>query len=245
MSTLKDYVQDLVKNVVSTGFFDKIKVTANSKEIIVEALEKEKDVVLKGKFITPLTDVNGEFGLSNLSLLGTIISDPEFSSEDSKLEVVYKDKRPEDLTYTNKSKSFINYRFMSAKLIPDQPKFIEPAWDVVIKPTKSSIQQFNWAASGLSSYEQYFTPIITKASDLKFLIGEDGSANQHGAVTFATDLKEKFDSQHKWKVSYVQTVLKLADSSETEMAFSSKGALQITVNTGVGVYKFIFPAKVK
>ena len=134
---------------------------------------------------------------------------------------------------------------MSTKLIPDQPKFIEPAWDVVIKPTKASIQQFNWAASGLSSYEQYFTPIINKAGELKFLIGEDGSANQHGAVTFATGLKEKFDSQHKWKVSYVQTVLKLADSSETEMAFSSKGALQITVNTGVGVYKFIFPAKVK
>ena len=244
MSTLKDYVQDLVKNVISTGFFEKVKITASNKDIIVEALEKEKDVVLKGKFTTSLKDLNGEFGLSNLSLLSHIISDSEFNSDDSKLEVVYKDKNPEELTYENKSKSYINYRFMSTKLIPDQPKFIEPAWDVVIKPTKASIQQFSWAATGLGAYEQYFTPTITNG-ELKFLIGEAGAANQRGAVTFATDLKEKFDSQHKWKISHIQTVLKLADSSETEMAFSSKGAIQITVNTGVGVYKFIFPAKVK
>jgi len=244
MSTLKDYTQDLVKNVISTGFFDKVKITATSKDIVIEALEKDKDVVLKGKFTTPLDDLNGEFGLSNLSLLSHITSDSEFNSTDSRLEVVYKNKVPEELTYENKSKSFINYRFMSTKLIPDQPKFIEPAWDVVIKPTKAHIQQFSWAANGLGAYEQYFTPSI-KDGDLKFYIGEDGAANQRGSVTFATDLKEKFDSQHKWKISHIQTVLKLADSTETEMAFSSKGAVQITVSTGVGVYRFIFPAKVK
>lgn len=244
MTTLKDYVQDLVKTVVSTGFFDKIKITANSKDILVEALEKDKDVVLKGQWNTPLSDLNGQFGLSNLGLLGTIISDNEFSSDDSKLEVVYKNKEPEELTYENKSKSFINYRFMSTKLIPDQPKFIEPAWDVVIKPTKANIQQFTWAANGLGAYEQYFTPTI-KNGDLKFFIGEDGSANQRGSVTFASGLKEKFDCEHKWKISHIQAVLKLADSAETEMAFSVKGAIQIKVNTGVGVYKFIFPAKVR
>lgn len=244
MSTLKDYIQDLVKNVISTGFFDKIKITASGKDIILEAIEKDKDVVLKGKFNTPLTDLNGEFGLSNLSLLSHIISDSEFTSPDSKLEVVYKNKTPEELTYENKSKSFINYRFMSVKLIPDQPKFIEPAWDVVINPTKSSIQQFSWAATGLSAYEQYFTPSITDGN-LKFFIGDDGAANQRGSVTFASNLSEKFDSHHKWKISNLLTVLKLADNSETTMAFSSKGAIQITVSTGVGVYKFILPAKVK
>lgn len=244
MSTLKDYIQDLTKTVITTGFFEKVKITASSKDIIIEALEKDKDVVLKGKWSKPLADLNGEFGLSNLGLLSTIISDSEFNSPDSKLEVVYKNKEPEELTYENKSKSFINYRFMSTQLIPDQPKFIEPAWDVVVKPTKANIQQFSWAANGLGAYEQYFTPSI-KNGDLKFFIGEDGSASQRGSVTFATGLKEKFDSQHKWKIAHIQSVLKLADSAELEMAFSAKGAVQITVSTGVGVYKFIFPAKVK
>lgn len=244
MSTLKDYVQDLVKNVISTGFFEKVKITASSKDIIVEALEKDNKVVLKGKFSEPLKDLDGEFGLSNLSLLSHIISDPDFNSSDSKLEVVYTNKVPTELTYENKNNSFINYRFMSTKLIPDQPKFIEPSWDVVIKPTKTNVQQFNWAATGLSAYEQYFTPVI-KDGELKFHIGDDASASQRGSVTFATDLTEKFDNQHKWPISHIQAVLKLADSTDMKMAFSTKGAIQITINTGVGTYRFIFPAKVK
>ena len=247
MSNLKDYVQDLVKNVISTGFFDKIKISASSTDILIEGMEKDKDVVLKGKFAKPLTDLNGNFGLSNLSLLSHIISDSEFSSDDSKLEVLY-DKTdvtlPTEMMYENKSKSYINYRFMSPKLIPDQPKFVEPKWDVVIKPTKSSIQQFGWAAAGLSAYEQYFTPSIENG-DLKFFIGESGAANQRGGVVFATGRTEKFDSQHKWKISHMQAVLKLADSSDCEMSFSAKGAIQIKISTGVGEHKFIFPAKVK
>lgn len=243
MSTLKDCLQDLVKNVISTGFFDKIKLTADSKGIVVEALEKEKEAVLKGRFETSIENFKGEFGLANLGILSHIISDSEFTSADSTLEVVYKDKVPDEMIYENKSKSTIAYRFMSPKLIPDQPKFIEPAWDVVIKPSKASIQQFTWAANGLGAYEQFFTPSI-KDGDLKFFIGEDDSKTQRGAVTFATGLTEKFDNQFKWKINNFQTVLKLADSSETTISFSSKGAIQVSVNTGVGVYKFIFPAKV-
>ena len=246
MSNIKDYIQDLVKNVISTGFFDKIKVTADKKDIIIEAMEKDKDVVFKGKFAKPLSELNGEFGLSNLSLLSHIISDSEFSSNDSKLEVEYDktSKVPNELNYENKSKSYINYRFMSTKLIPDQPKFVEPQWDVVVKPTKSSIQQFGWAATGLAAYEQYFTPAIENG-DLKFFIGDAGGANQRGGVVFASGLTEKFNSQHKWKISHMQAVLKLAESTDCEMAFSSKGAIQVKVNTGVGEYRFIFPAKVK
>jgi hypothetical protein len=133
---------------------------------------------------------------------------------------------------------------MSKQLVPDQPKFIEPTWDVTIKPSKSNIQQFGWAANGLGAYEQYFIPKI-QDGQLKFFIGEDTAANQRGGVVFATDLTQTFDSQHKWKISHIQTVLKLAESADCEMSFSSKGVIQVTVSTGVGVYKFIFPAKVR
>lgn len=244
MSTIKDYAQDLVKNIISTGFFDKIRITASTKDILVEAIEKEKEVVLKGKFLNPISDIKGEFGLSNLSLLGHIIGDPEFNSDDSKLEVVYDNNVPTEFLYENKSKSYINYRFMSPKLLPDQPKFAEPVWDVVIKPTKTNIQQFNWAASGLSAYEQYFVPKIVNG-EMRFYIGEENGASQRGGVVFASGLKEKFDSQHKWKISHIQSVLKLADSADCEIAFSLKGAIQIKVSTGVGEHRYIFLAKVK
>lgn len=237
-------MQDLVKNVISTGFFDKIKVSANNNEIIVEAIDAGQDIILKGKFNKPLSDMEGSFGLSNLPLLSHITSDSEFNSPDSKFEPVYDNKELKEFTYTNKSKSYINYRCMSVKLVPDQPKFIEPKWDLVIKPTKHSIQQFNWASAGLSAYEQHFIPKVTNG-DLKFFIGDENGANQRGGVVIASGITEKFDTQCKWNISYMQTVLKLADNSDCEMAFSIKGAIQVTVNTGVGSYKFIFPSKVK
>lgn len=243
---MKDNIQDLVKYVTTTGFFDKIKVNATDTNVVIEALEKEKDVVLKGGFAKPIDGLNGEFGLSNLSLLAHIASDQEFSSKDSVLEVIYEKKNnddvPVELKYVNKSKSHINYRFMAANLVPPQPKFIEPEWDVVVKPAKAKIEQFAWAANGLSAYEQYFIPKIENG-ELKFYIGDANAASQRGAVTFATDLKEKFDNKNKWRIEHIQPVLKLAISADCEMAFSTKGVIQITINTGVGVYKFIFPAK--
>jgi len=243
---LKDYIKDLTTYVTPTGFFDKIKITAGAKELVVESMEKEKEVILKAKFSKPLADLDGEFGLSNLSLLQTITSDPEFLSPDSIMAVIYETKNaervPTELSYTNKSKSFINYRFMSKQLVPEQPKFNEPKWDVVVTPSKSNIQQLSWASAGLSSYEQYFNPQIVDGN-LKFFIGEDNAATQRGGVVFATDRTETFDSPHKWKIAQVLSVLKLADTCDCEMAFSLKGAIQITLNTGVGTYRYIFPAK--
>ena len=245
---MKDYIQDLTKYVVSTGFFDKIKITADQKAIKVEALEKEKEVVLKGSFTNPMAEMDGEFGLSNLSLLGHIASDSEFNSKDSTVEIKYETKNgekvPTELAYQNKSKSYINYRYMSKQLIPDQPKFMEPAWDVTIKPSKSNIQQFGWASAGLGAYEQYFIPKI-QDGQLKFFIGEEDAASQRGGVVFATDLTEKFEAQHKWKIAQIMAVLKLSETADCEMSFSSKGVIQITLNTGVGTYRYIFPAKVR
>jgi hypothetical protein len=245
---LKDYIKDLTTYVTPTGFFDKIKISASNKEILVEALEKEREVILKGKFSQPLAELEGEFGLSNLSLLQTITSDQEFANSETKMTVTYEtksaEKVPTELAYQNKSKSHINYRFMAKQLLPDQPKFHDPKWDVVITPSKASIQQFSWAANGLSAYEQYFIPRIVD-KELKFFIGEDNAATQRGGVVFASDRTEVFDSDHKWKIVQILAVLKTADSCDCEMAFSTKGAIQITLNTGVGTYRYIFPAKVR
>jgi hypothetical protein len=245
---VKDYILDIVKTIVTTGFYDKIKVTATQKNIAVEAMDKEKEVILKGTFSKPLAELDGEFGLSNLSLLSHIASDSEFNSKDSVIEIIYKTdasgKTPTEIAYTNKSKSYINYRFMSKQLIPDQPKFMEPQWDLVIKPSKSNIQQFAWAASGLGAYEQYFIPKVQDGT-LKFFIGEEDAASQRGGVVFATDLTESFEAAHKWKIAQVMTVLKLSETCDCEMAFSTKGVIQITLNTGVGTYRYIFPAKVR
>jgi hypothetical protein len=250
MATLdiKDITQDIVKNLVSTGFFDKIKITAGKKATNIEAMENNKQVIVKGATLHPVNGWDGEFGLANLSLLSSIVNDSEYPHKDSVLEMIYQPRGgvdvPSELHYTNKSKSFVAYRFVSKELVPDQPTYNEPSWDVKIKPHKSSIQQFNWAANSLSGYEQYFIP-RTVDGNLKFFIGEENSANQRGGVVFAQNVVGDFESNFKWPISMVSNILKLVDGTDAEMKFSIKGAIQIDINSGLATYKFVFPAKAK
>ena len=244
----KDFVHDMCKYVVSTGFFEKIKIVASANDVIVESLEKDNEVVLKGKFKEGITGIDGEFGLSNLDLLKHITNDSEFSLPETALKIVTETKGneviPTEFAYENKSKTFINYRFMPKQFVPNQPTFKDPVWEITINPSKLSTQQFNWAAAGLGSYEQYFIPKVVNG-ELKFFIGEDAAAAQRGGIVFSSNIKVPFDTKHKWKIAPIQTVLKLADSADCDLSFSTKGAIRITLNTGIGEYKFLFPAKIK
>jgi hypothetical protein len=248
MTNTKDFVRDICKFVASTGFFEKIKISASNKEVVIETMGIDKEVILKAKIDKAIIDLEGEFGLSNLDLLKHITNDSEFADKGTELTAIYEikngEKIPTEFKYQNKSKTFINYRFMSKNLVPDQAKFNVPKWDIVISPSKSSIQQFAWAATGLSSYEEFFVPKIVN-NELKFFIGDESAANQRGGIVFDSDQTGTFDTKLKWKINPIQAVLKLSDSAECEMSFSVKGAIQITLTTGVGVYKFIFPAKVQ
>ena len=245
---VKDIMQDLVKNTVSTGFFDKIKITANKKLVQVEALEGNKQVILKAVTAQPVDGWEGEFGLANLNLLSSIVNDSEFAHKDSQLVMQYQPRGgvdvPVELHYTNKSNTFMAYRFVSKDMVPDQPKYNEPTWDVTVKPVKSAIQQFAWAAGSLSSYEQYFIP-KTVNGNLIFFIGEEDGANQRGGVQFAQQVTGQFDSNHKWPISQIAQVLKLTDGTDAQVKFSSKGAIQIDLDSGLVQYKFVFPAKMR
>jgi hypothetical protein len=39
------------------------------------------------------------------------------------------------------------------------------------------------------------------------------------------------------------SILKIADANNTLMSFSNDGALQITLDSGIAVYKYIIPAQ--
>lgn len=245
---VKDIMQDVVRNTVTTGFFDKVKISSGRKGVTIEALENNKQVILKATTQAPVDGWEGEFGLANLSLLQSVVNDSEFAHKDSKLDMQYQARGgqdvPSELHYTNKSGTFVAYRFVSKDMVPDQPKYNEPVWDVTIKPTKAAIQQFAWAANSLSSYEQYFIPKTVDGS-LKFFIGEEGGANQRGGVTFATNVTGEFDGTHKWPISQIAQVLKLTDGTDAEIKFSVKGAIQIEISTGLVQYRFVFPAKMR
>jgi hypothetical protein len=244
----KELVEEVVKNVIQIDQFDVIKCTATDRDVFLESVDKAKMVVLKARTKVPVPGVKGTFGLGNLGVLSKICHDREFSLKESTLQPQYQTRGGEDFLtefyYTNRSSTFISYRLTNGVAIPDQPPYKEPSWDIQFKPTQDTISQFNLLHNTLSSYEKYFYP-KTKDGNLVWFIGEDGSANQRGGVVFARDVQGEFDTNFKWGLETVKPVLALTSKTDCKISLSSKGAIQIELDSGNVVYKYIFPGKVK
>jgi hypothetical protein len=246
--TLKDIFKEINTYVANTGMFEKIKINVDNNIVSVEAFEKERGLV-KGKFTKAVPEIAGSFGLKNLNMLNIITNDPEYLASESTITVNTESRDGQtylaSLTYVNKSQTEIYYRFMSSDLLPKNTQVREPQYEVTVNPARSSIQQFIWAGNGLSSVEQYFNPQI-RDRQLRFCIGEDGAQTSRGGVVFAQNIDAKMQCDFHWKVSDIQTVLKLNDSADCEVAISGAvGAIQIKFQTGQAQWQYVFPGKVK
>ena len=246
MATIKDVFLDVSKNVINPGYFETIKITSTRKNTLIEAISGTTTIV-KGVTHSPVSELGEcEFGLSNLGLLSSIVNDSLFKDNESKVELIFEKREskeiPSEFLYTNKSNSFINYRFVSSNFVGKQPVYSEPKWDIRTKLTKSVVQQFFWLSSSLNGYEKTFTPKLVNG-DLKFFIGKENSASQRGGIVISNDITGKFDHEMYWPISTISPVLKLVDGSESELCLNDK-AMQINIDTGVTLFRYIFPKMV-
>ncbi len=245
--TLKDIFKEINQYVANTGMFDKIKVYVENNQLQVEAYDQGRCLV-KGKFHKPVPEISGSFGIKNLNMLNIITNDPEYLATESTITVNTESRDGKtylaSLTYVNKSQTEIYYRFMSSDLLPKNTQVRDLKYDVIVNPTRSSIQQFIWAGNGLSSVEQYFNPQI-RDRQLRFFIGEEGAQNSRGGVVFAQNIDAKMQCDWYWKVSDVQTLLKLNDTADCEVSISGEGAFQIKFQTGQAEWQYVVGGKVK
>jgi hypothetical protein len=83
--------------------------------------------------------------------------------------------------------------------------------------------------------------VRTDNGNLIFTFGDH--ASHGGEFTFATGVKGTLNKGWSWPVAQVLQILKLSDSAKVIMHFSNEGAMQFTVDSGVGVYCYIIPAQ--
>ena len=68
----------------------------------------------------------------------------------------------------------------------------------------------------------------------------DGSYT--GKRIFATNVNGTLSQGYAWPLSQVLAILKLGMSSSCVMQISARGALQISVDSGIAKYDYILPA---
>ena len=246
MST-RDVVQDIVKHTAGLGFIQAVKVTGDENETLLDAMDTDRTVIMKAKLHNTEADFAGEFGLGNLGFLQGITGLPNYQADDATVEVVSRERNgntvPDHLMFKDSDGNTDQYRFMSKEIIEQTlqtVKFKGADWDVTFEPTKAKVSELTQVAGIYGGIEPNFT-VKTQDGDLVVTVGApDGSFT--GKRTFASNIEGELNEGYAWPLAQVLAILKLGMSGACVMQISSRGALQISVDSGIGKYDYILPA---
>ena len=247
MST-RDVVQDIVNHTAGLGFISAVKVTGSDSETTLDAMDADRTVILKAKLHNAEPQFEGEFGLGNLGFLSGVSNLPNYQEDDATIEVVSRErngvKMPDHLLFKDVDGNNDQYRFMSKEIIEQTlqtVKFKGVNWDVTFEPTKQKVSELQQIAGIYGGIEPNFT-VKTEDGDLIITVGaSDGSFT--GKRTFAKNVDGEINEGFAWPLGQVLAILKLGMSGSCVMQISSKGALQISVDSGIGKYDYILPAQ--
>jgi len=246
MST-RDIVQDIVKHTAGLGFITSVKVTGTNEETTLDAMDADRTVILQAKLHNTVEEFNGEFGLGNLGFLAGVSALGNYQADDAKVEVVTRERNgvtvPDHLMFRDVEGNTDQYRFMSKEIIEQTlqtVKFKGVEWDVTFEPTKAKVNELQQVAGIYGGIEPNFT-VKTVDGNLVITVGaQDGSFT--GKRTFAMNVNGEITEGYAWPLNQVLAIPKLGMSGTCVMQISKKGALLISVDSGIGKYDYILPA---
>tara|TARA_B000000557_G_C20795623_1_gene453097 strand:- start:651 stop:1415 length:765 start_codon:yes stop_codon:yes gene_type:complete len=247
-NNMRDVLLDIVKHTHSLGFIQAVKINGNTgNETEIEAMDDDRSVVLKGKLHNAVSDFVGTIGLGKLGVLSGYLNFEGYNDPSSKIQVVKRQRNnesvPEELQFSSTSGYNANYRFMVSALIDEKLKSVKfkgVQWDLTIKPTQQNIKDLSYWAGVMGSVEPTFVA-KTDGDVLKLYIG-DGS-NDRVEIPFATGCQAQLKKGWAWPLAQTLSILKLSDTSQTSISFSEQGAMKISVDSGIGLYEYILPAR--
>ena len=243
---MKDILQDIVAHTNKLGFLNIVKVTGTDSKTRIESMAEDRSVIMQAETTNPYPEMVATFGMPQLEKLRYLLDGKEYQ-DDAVIELTIAQRNgetvPVGLHFENKDGDFKNdYRFMNHELINEKLKTVKfrgVKWDVEVTPAISSIQRFQFQAGANTEH----TTFLAK-TDQTNLVFSFGDASSHaGEFVFAKDVAGKLNKGWTWPVMPILSILKVADANNTTMSFSNEGAMQITLDSGLAVYKYIIPAQ--
>ena len=243
---MKDHLLDIVAHTHALGNISLVKIVGNESETVIESIAEDRSVILQAKFITPVKEFAGVFGMPNLGKLHTILNIPEYK-ENAKITVTRQDRNgemvPTGIHFENEEADFKNdYRFMSAEIVNDQLKTVKfkgVKWNVDIVPSVAAIQRMRFQANANSEETTFIAK--TEKGNLKFYFGDHSS--HAGDFIFASNITGSLSKGWAWPKDVVINILSL--SGDKTFKISDEGAAMITVDSGIIQYSYIIPAQTK
>lgn len=241
--SIRDALVDLVAHTYELGNVDVIKVTGDKSQTSIATVTEDRSAVIEGTFSTPISEFDGTFGLVNLSKLKILLNLAEYK-ESAEITVSTRSTgEPEALNFQNANGDFKNnYRFMSSEVVEERlkvPKFRGANWDVTFTPSTAAIMRLKMQAQANAEEATFQTKV--ENGDLKFYFGDHST--HAGNFVFQSGVEGELSTVWSWPIKTVIAILDL--TGDKVFQISSVGAAQITVDSGLAVYRFILPAHQK
>ena len=245
---IKDIFKDIIRHTHALGFIEQVKISGTAESTTIEAMDADKTVILQGKLHNPVADfVDQTVGLSRMSVLDGYLKFPGFVDEGSAVNVETQSRNGDDIpvqiSFTSAEGHTGSYRFMLADVINQQLKSVtmkEIPRDVTITPSQKNLKDLGYFNGVLGGFEPVFSP-STKDGALYFSIGE--GAGDKGRLPINNNVDGELSGNWKWEIDKALSILRLSDSANCTVSFANAGAMQIVIDSGLGEYKYILPAK--
>lgn len=243
---MKDNLQDLIKYTYGLGVIDLIKITGTAKETLINAVAEDRSVVVSATTKTVLPEFEGTFGMPNLSKLKTILSFDDYDDK-AKIAVVRVNKDgvdvPSAIHFETAAGDFVNdYRLMSKVIVEEKVKnvtFKGANWNVEFEPTLAGIMRLKKQAQANSEESTFTTK--TERGDLKIFFGDPSTHS--GNFVFHSNVSGTLSKAWQWPVSVFLSIMDLPGDKLVKI--SDQGATEVTVDSGLAVYRYLLPAQAK
>ena len=243
---MRDHLLDLVEHTYDLGCIDLVKITGDDKTTVIDGLAEDRSVVVQASFNQPVAEFVGTFGMPNLSKLKVLLGLEPYK-QDAKISINSQERNGNEvqvgLNFENNAGDFKNnYRFMTSEIIEEKLKVVKfkgVDWNIEFEPTIAGVQRLKYQA--LANAEELTFNAMSDGSDLKLEFGDHST--HAGSFIFQPDVNGKLSRTWSWPVKQFISILDL--TGDKTVHISDQGAAQITVDSGLAVYKYILPAQSK
>jgi len=246
---MKDYLLDIVSNTYDLGCIGAVKITGTDKTTALDAVAEDRTVVISAQFHSPVPEFQGLFGMPNLDKLKILLNLQEYR-ENAVITVNRSDRsgsgveEPVGLHFTNPAGDFQNdYRFMTSAVAAEKLKTAKPkkspTWLIEFEPTVAGIQRLKMQTQAHS--DEPLFQVKTDQDRLKFSFGDHST--HAGEFVFHAGITGRLQQTWSWPAKQVISILDL--TGDKIMRISDEGIAEITVDSGLAVYRYALLAQTK
>lgn len=239
---MREILSDVLKQV--HGLASVVKVTGSNEQTRFQAVDDKKTLVIDGIAKAAITGFEGEFGLSNLSLLQGLLDFASYRTDESSLNIKRRDWKGsttvEQIEFRDAKGLGADFRCMAPEAVPDQATLTKISWDIEFVPDRGKLAEFQKLVTLCKEVDENFT-LKVEDGNLVFTIGTASAATHRASMAFHEVGAKSLRAPLQFNSAQFLKLLSVGGTEGT-LAISDRGLLSVSCETEHGSYRYYLRA---